>query len=83
MVSMKPLNKCAIKNLPYYDVLFITIYGKQNNKISYEKKKSDLNHQISVIRAWKFVFFKKVVKMIMKIDVLKTGFRAKKAHYEF
>ena len=46
-------------------------------------KKSDLNHQISVIRAWKFVFFKKVVKMIMKIDVLKTGFRAKKAHYEF
>ena len=36
---MKPLNKCAIKNLPYYDVFFITIYGKQNNKISYEKKK--------------------------------------------
>ena len=46
-------------------------------------KKSDLNHQILVIMAWKFVFFKKAVKMIMKIDVLKTGFRAKKAHYEF
>ena len=55
----------------------------KTTKYPMRKKKSDLNHQISVIRAWKFVFFKKVVKIVMKIDVLKTGFRAKKTHYEF
>ena len=54
----------------------------KTTKYPMRNKKSDLNHQILVIMAWKFVFFKKVVKMIMKIDVLKTGFRAKKAHYE-
>ena len=45
-------------------------------------KKSDHIHKILVIMARKIEFFKKVVKMIMKSDVLKTGFRAKKAHYE-
>ena len=30
----------------------------------------------------KTVFCKKIVKMIMKIDVLKPGFKDKKAHYE-
>ena len=45
-------------------------------------KKSDHIHQILVIMARKIVFFKKVVKMIMKINVLKTGFKAKKVHYE-
>ena len=41
-------------------------------------KKSDNIHQILVIMARKIVFCKKVIKMIMKIDVSKTGFKAKK-----
>ena len=45
-------------------------------------KKSDHIHQILVIVARKIVFCKKIVKMIMKIDVLKPGFKDKKAHYE-
>ena len=55
----------------------------KTTKCPMRNKKSDLNHKILVITAWKFVFFKKVAKMIMKIDVLKTGFSAKKANYEF
>ena len=46
-------------------------------------KKSDHIHQILVNMALKIVFCKKDIKMIMKIDVPKTGFRTKKAHYEF
>ena len=46
-------------------------------------KKSDHVHQILVIVARKIVFCKKVVKMIMKSDVLKSDFKAKKVHYEF
>ena len=46
-------------------------------------KKSDHIHQILVIVTNKIAFCKKVVKIVMKIDVLKSGFRAKKAHYEF
>ena len=45
--------------------------------------KSDQIYQIVVIVAKKIAFCKKVVKMIMKIDVLKSGFMAKKAYYEF
>ena len=45
-------------------------------------KKTDHIHQILVIMERKIVFFEKVVKMIMQINVLKTGFNAKKAHYE-
>ena len=45
-------------------------------------KKSDNIHQIFVIMARKIEFCKKVIKMIMKIDVLKVGFRAKKVHFE-
>ena len=80
---MKPLNKCAFKNLPTTMSFLSKFMVNKTKKYPVRNKKSDLNHQISVIRAWKFVFFKKVVKMIMKIDVLKTGFRSKKAHYEF
>ena len=51
-----------------------TKYGMRNKKI-------DHIHEMLVIVARKIVFCKKVVKMVMKIDVLKTGFRAKKTHY--
>ena len=49
---------------------------------SMRNKKSNNIHQILVIMARKFEFCKKVIKMIMKIDVPKTVFRDKKAHYE-
>ena len=46
-----------------------------------KNKKGDNIHQILVVMARKIKFCKKVIKMIIKIDVPKTGFKAKKAHY--
>ena len=46
------------------------------------KKKNDHILEILVIMARKIVFRKKFVRMIMKMDVLKSGFKAKKALYE-
>ena len=54
----------------------------KTTKYTMRNKKSDQIHQILVIMARKIVFCNKVVKMLMKIDVLKTGFKAKKADYE-
>ena len=54
----------------------------KTTKYTMRNQKRDHIHQILVITARKIVFCKKVVKMIMKIDVLKTGFKAKKADYE-
>ena len=55
-----------------------------NKTTSYpmRNEKSDDIHQILVIMERKIVFCKKVIKMIMKLDVPKTGFRAKKVHFE-
>ena len=38
---------------------------------------SDDIHRIVVIVVWKIILCKKIVKMIMKINVLKSGFKAK------
>ena len=38
---------------------------------------SDDIHLIVVIVAWKIILCKKIVKMIMKINVLKSGSKAK------
>ena len=79
---MKPLNKCAFKNLPTTMSFLSKFMVNKTKKYPMRNKKSDQIHQILVIMARIIVFFKKVVKMIMKINVLKTGFKAKKAHYE-
>ena len=55
----------------------------KTTKYPMRNKKNDHVHQILVIVARKIVFCKKVVKMIMKSDVLKSDFKAKKVHYEF
>ena len=46
------------------------------------KKNNDHILEILVIMARKIVFRKKFVRMIMIMDVLKSGFKAKKALYE-
>ena len=80
---MKPFNKCAFKNLPATMSFLSQFMVTKTTKYPKRNKKSDHVHQILVIVARKIVFCKKVVKMIMKRDVLKSGFKAKKAHYEF
>ena len=79
---MKPSNKCAFKNLPTTMSFRSQLMVNKTTKYPMRNKKSDHIHQILVIMERKIVFSKKVVKMIMKINVLKTGFKAKKAPYE-
>ena len=78
---MKPLNKYAFKNLPATMSFWSQFMVNKTTKYPMRNKKSDHIHQILVIMARKIVFCKKVIKIIMKIDVPKTGFKAKKAHY--
>ena len=79
---MKPLNKYAFKNLPATMSFWSQSTVNKTKKYPMRNKKSDHIHQILVIMAGKIVFCKKVIKIIMKIDVPKTGFKAKKSHYE-
>ena len=79
---MKPLNKYAFKNLPATMSFWSQSTVNKTKKYPMRNKKSDHIHQILVIMERKIVFCKKVIKMIMKIDVPKTGIRTKKAHYE-
>ena len=80
---MKPLNKCAFQNHPTTMSFWSQFMVNRTTKYLMINKKSDQIYQIVVIVAKKIAFSKKVVKMIMKIDVLKSGFMAKKAYYEF
>ena len=79
---MKPLNKYAFKNLPATMSFWSQSTVNKTKKYPMRNKKSEHIHQILVIMARKIVFCKKVIKIIMKIDVPKTGFKAKKAHFE-
>ena len=78
---MKPLNKSAFKNLHITIFFWSQSMVNKTTKYPLRYRKSDNILQILVIMARKIVFCKKVIKMIMKIDVPKTGFKAKKAHY--
>ena len=79
---MKPLYKCAFQNLPTTMSFWSQFMVNKTTKYPMRNKNRDHIHQILVIVARKIVFCKKIVKMIMKIDVLKSGYKAKKAHYE-
>ena len=82
MVSLKPSNNCYFQNVPTKMPFWLQSMVNKTKKNRTRKNKSDHILEILVIMARKIVFRKKFVKMIMKMDVLKSGFKAKKALYE-
>ena len=82
MVSMKPSNNCYFQNVPTTMPFWLQSIVNKTTKNRTRKKKNDHILEILVIMARKIVFRKKFVRMIMKMDVLKSGFKAKKALYE-
>ena len=78
---MKQLYNFAIKNIPTMMSFWSHFMINKTTKYGMRNKKIDHIHEMLVIVARKIVFCKKIVTMIMKIDVLKSCFSAKKARY--